>query len=145
MVKCHIERGAVGGEGANDALLVASGSDISLNLDRSQIAAFARDGQALLITLTDGQVIVVQGYFAADGTEQNDLFISADGLLTEVSLPPGTSGTYFANYVEQDADGKWSPDDDLYFSGERIEAAVIAPADDQVGMLAAPFLMGLGP
>ena len=91
MVKCHIERGAVGGEGANDALLVASGSDISLNLDRSQIAAFARDGQALLITLTDGQVIVVQGYFAADGTEQNDLFISADGLLTEVSLPPGTT------------------------------------------------------
>ncbi len=83
-----IEGGAVGGEGANDALYVASGNDISLDLDQSQIAAFARDRQALLSTLTDGQVIVVQGYFAADRTEQNDLFISSDGLLTKVSLPP---------------------------------------------------------
>ena len=141
----NIQRGAVGGESADNALFVAGGNDISLNLERSQIVSFAQDGQALLITLTDGQVIVVQGYFAADGTEQNDLFISSDGLLTEVNLTDGGSGTYYATYTEQDVFGKWSPDDDLYFSGERIEAAVIAPADDQVGMLAAPFLMGLGP
>ncbi len=141
----NLEHGAVGGEGANDALFVSAGNDISLNLDKSQIASFAQDGQALLITLTDGQVIVVQGYFAADGSEQNDLFISSDGLLTDVNLTSSGSGTYYATYTEQDVFGKWSPDDDLYFSGERVEAAVIAPADDQVGMLAAPFLLGLGP
>ena len=141
----NIQRGAVGGTSADNALFVAGGNDISLNLERSQIASFAQDGQALLITLTDGQVIVVQGYFAADGSAQNDLFISADGLLTEVNLTDGGSGTYYATYTEQDVFGKWSPDDDLYFSGERVEAAVIGPADDEVGMLAAPFLMGLGP
>ena len=143
----NIERGAVGGTGANDALIVAAGNDISLNLERSQIASFARDGQALLITLNDGQVIVVQGYFSADGTVQNDLFISADGMLTGVTLTPGTEGTYYATYVEQDVFGKWSPEDELYFTDvtDRIEAPVIGPADDQVGMLAAPFLMGLGP
>ena len=141
----NLQNGTVGGDSASQALFVTGGNDISLNLERSQIASFAQDGQALLITLTDGQVIVVQGYFAADGTEQNDLFISSDGLLTEVNLTDGGSGTYYATYTEQDVFGKWSPDDDLYFSGERIEAAVIAPADDEVGMLAAPFLMGLGP
>ena len=141
----NLQNGAVGGDSANNALFVTGGNDISLNLERSQIASFAQDGQALLITLTDGQVIVIQGYFAPDGSEQNDLFISSDGLLTDVVLTPGGSGTYYATYTEQDVFGKWSPDDDLYFSGERIEAAVIAPADDEVGMLAAPFLLGLGP
>ena len=141
----NLQRGMVAGEGAENAVVVSGGNDISLNLDRSQIASYAQDGQALLITLTDGRVIVVQGYFAADGSEQSDLYISSDGLLTAVNLTPGNAGQYYANYIEQDVFGKWSPDDGLYFSGERIEAAVIAPADDAVGMLGLPFLAGLGP
>ena len=140
-----LQRGFVGGDGAAPAVMAAQGADISLNLARSQIVSYTQIGDALHVTLSDGRVIVIQHYFGADGQPISDLFISYDGLLAEVTLAPGMNGTFYANYVEQDVFGKWSPEDDLYFvhGDDGQVGQVLAPADDDgVGMLAAFPLLG---
>lgn len=140
-----LQRGFVAGENGSPLILAQAGSDISLNLTRSMIAGYRQDGDSLRVALTDGREIVIDGYFDAAGTPVADLFISADGELAKVELTAGTGGVQFASYAAEDAFGKWSPQDDLYFVGG--DAAVVAPyVDDEVGMLAGglPLLGGLG-
>ncbi|SMY09552.1 Ig-like domain-containing protein [Flavimaricola marinus] len=137
-----LNRGFIGGEGVSAPLMAEVGSDISLKLERTQILSYGRRGQALEITLIDGQVIVVENYFSLDGLPQSDLFISTDGLLSEVQLAAGPGDTYFSTYVDSDAIGKWGPDDELYFlDGPAVQLAGVV-ADD-VGMLDTGFLTGL--
>jgi large repetitive protein len=137
-----VNRGFVGGEGVSAPLMAQAGSDISLKLERTQILSYGRRGQALEITLIDGQVIVIDDFFAMDGTPQSDLFISTDGLLTEVDLAAGPGDTYFSTYVDSDSYGKWGPDDELVFlDGPAIQLAGVP--DDEVGMLGTGFLTGL--
>jgi len=140
-----LRRGAVDG-GAQDSIIVGQGEDISLNLRRGQILSYERNGMALEVMLINGRVIVIEGFFGADGSIQNDLFVSADGLLAEVDLTGDGQGGLLAQYVDGDAFGKWSPDDALYFiRGEDImlaDAAVVA--DDEAGMLATALLGGIG-
>lgn len=141
-----LQRGFVAGESGSPLILAQAGSDISLNLQRSMIAGYRQDGDNLRIALSDGREILIDGYFDAAGQPVADLFISADGALAKVDLAAGADGTQFATYSEQDAFGKWSPEDDLYFVGSDT-ATVAAPyVDDEVGMLAAglPLLGGMG-
>lgn len=141
-----LQRGFVGGSDAAGSIVAAQGADISLNLARSQIVSYAQIGSELHVTLFDGRVIVIQNYFGANGQPTANLFISSDGLLSQVELAPGMNGTFYANYLEQDLYGKWSPEDDLYFvrGDEGQVGQVVAPDDDGVGMLAAfPMLGGL--
>lgn len=49
-----VERGSVAGAGGDTSIIVGAGQDISLNLDRSNILSFVRQGQALQVTLVDG-------------------------------------------------------------------------------------------
>jgi len=141
-----LQRGFVAGNNAAAAIVAVPGADISLNLARSQIVSYAQVGSELHVTLFDGRVIVIQNYFGVDGQPAADLFISSDGLLSQVELAPGMNGTFYANYQVQDVYGKWSPEDDLYFvrGDEGQVGQVLAPVDDGVGMLAAfPMLGGL--
>lgn len=142
----NIQRGTVAGEGGVPSLIVGSGADVSLNLSQGQIASFTRQGQALQITLIDGRVILVEGYFAAEGVSENQLFLSSDGYLTEVQLNEGAGEDYFAKYIADDGVGKFAINDDLYFmrSADVMLADSYVPADDEVGMLGAA-LGGLAP
>ena len=142
----NLQRGVVGDGVA--PLVVGAGNDISLNVTRSQIVAYSRHGAALHVTLSDGSVVVLEGFFGPDGNPQNDLFISDDGLLSKVALTADSDGRLFGTYAEQDVFGKWSPDDDLYFvrGEDPVVAQAYVPVDDEVGMLAPAFLgAGLGP
>lgn len=134
----NIQHGVVAGEGAASSIIVGSGADVSLNLTRGQIVAYTRQGQALQVTLLDGRVIVIEGFFTADGVAENQLFISADGYLTEVQLTAGAGDDYYATFVEQGASEKFAMNDDLYFmrSADVMLAESYVPADDDVGMLA---------
>lgn len=145
----NMQRGSVAGDGATQStIIVGADADISLNLYRAHIVSYSRQGQALQITLIDGRVIVIEGFFGVDGEAENRLLISADGAMAEVDLTGGGEGVYYAQYTEADNFGKWSPDDDLYFvRGQEVQIAQAADAayqDDEVGMLAAPLLGGLG-
>ena len=82
----NISRGSVAGEGASPSLIVGAGEDVSLNLTRGQIISYTRQGQALEVTLIDGRVILLEGFFTMDGVSENELFLSAGGSLTEVQL-----------------------------------------------------------
>ncbi|MBS1304254.1 hypothetical protein [Loktanella sp. SALINAS62] len=139
-----LQRGEVSGTGQDASIIVSQGQDISLNLQRSHVLSYARQGQALQVMLVDGQVITIQGFFGPDGTPLNDLFLSSGGQLAQVQLVPGDGNLLLAQYVDEDGFGKWSPDDDLYF----IEVATLdvpgVDAGADVGMLGVPLLAGFG-
>ncbi len=143
-----VNRGVTGGNGLALPIGASAGSDISLNLTQQQIMSYGRVGTSLEITLTDGQIIVVDNYFSGNGTPQSDLFLSDNGLLTQVELAPGQGGVYYSTYVAEDSYGKFTAADDLYFYPGQdtiVAAPVGVVADDGVGMLGVlPFLGGLG-
>ncbi len=135
-----VERGAVSGSGS---IVAAADQDISLNLQRSHILSYTRQGQALQITLVDGQVITIEGFFSPDGVAENQLFISSSGQLAEVQLSASDGNLFFAQYVDADSFGKWSPDDDLYFvQAADLPLAGVEPATE-AGMLGVPLMAGL--
>lgn len=143
----NIERGAVGNGGAR-SIIVSAGEAVSLNLSPSQIVSYQRNGQALQVTLADGSVIVIEGAFTPAGEQQADLYVSANGELSRVSLVDLGNGDLTGTYVEPEVYGKWSPEDDLFFvRGTDLAYAdptIMAPADSEAGMLAVPLLAGLG-
>ncbi len=143
----NLQRGSVAGENAPNSIIIGAGADVSLNLTRGQIVAYTRQGQALEITLLDGRVIVIEGFFTADGVVENQLFLSADGYLAEVELTQGAGEDYYAHYAGVGQNEKFSINDDLYFtrSSDVMLAENYVPADDEVGMLGQVFAAGLSP
>ncbi|RLJ60091.1 Ig-like domain-containing protein [Litoreibacter meonggei] len=140
----NIRRGALAQAETADTIFINSGDDISLNLRRFQVAGYERAGDAVIVTLADGRKIRLEGYYSADA----DLYISADGILTEVDLAGAQEGLVDADYAEAQIFGKWSPDDALFYVGgpkvDTIIAADAVAADETATMLAAPILAGLG-
>ncbi len=136
-----VSYGVVGGEGVSDFIQVGSGDAISLNLRKTSILKYVRDGEDLQVVLADGRVITLSGYFNAAEGDANHLYISSDGEITQVNLEDAGDGVLFAQYGEAEIIGKWSPNDQLAFlDGEDL----VAPAgDDTTGMaLFAPALLG---
>ncbi|SOC08736.1 hypothetical protein SAMN05877809_104351 [Rhodobacter sp. JA431] len=134
-----VTRGVVAGDGASDFIQVGSGDEISLNLRKTNILKYTRDGDDLQITLVDGRTITLSGFFDANA----QLYVSADGELTAVTLDDGGDGVIYAGYGRVEVIGKWSPNDQLAFlDGDDI----IGPAvdDDTTGMAMFAPLAGLG-
>ncbi|MDD8022134.1 MAG: Ig-like domain-containing protein [Paracoccaceae bacterium] len=137
-----VSRGVVSGEGASEFIQVGSGDEISLNLRKTNILKYVREGDDLQIVLVDGRTITLSGYYDAIPGEENKLYISSDGEITAVTLEDGGDGVMFAQYDQPELIGKWSPNDQLAFmNGEDLIAPVAA--DDTTGMAAfAPLLLG---
>ncbi|SDW31402.1 Ig-like domain-containing protein [Litoreibacter albidus] len=139
----NIRRGMLAQSESADTIFINSGDDVSLNLRRYQVAGYERSGDTVIVTLADGRKIRLEGYFGADA----DLYISADGILTEVDLAGAQEGLVDAEYAEAQIFGKWSPDDALYYvGGSEVDAVIAAGAaeEETATMLAAPILAGLG-
>lgn len=75
------QRGLVLAQGGVTVIPVDQGQEISLNLRQTNIQGYAREGGDLLITLSDGRVIVPGNYYSDAGAAQSRLFISTDGYL----------------------------------------------------------------
>ncbi|MDU8927485.1 Ig-like domain-containing protein [Alisedimentitalea sp. MJ-SS2] len=137
-----VQRSELSGDSAVSSVSAGLGQEISLNLRQGDIQGYHRDGSDLMIALVDGRVIVLEGFFNASGDSAR-LFISADGYLNEVNLVEGANGEVYATYGVTEQWGKWSPSDDLtYLESNEVVAAV--PAGDDVSMLGAGLLGGLG-
>ncbi|WP_420861810.1 Ig-like domain-containing protein [Algirhabdus cladophorae] len=143
----NLQRGTLAGEDAGNILNAGSGNDISLNLRRSQILNYDRSGTDLIITLTDGRQLVLSNYFAEGIEAPNELYVSADGFMSEVAIVDDGTGTLRANYIDGESFGKWSPDDDLYFvRGQEFDVARADPmvTEPEASMLGTALLGGLG-
>ncbi|KEO52265.1 Ig-like domain-containing protein [Thioclava indica] len=135
--------GSVAGDGGGAFVQMGASEDISLNLRRASILKYTRDGGDLLVDLADGRVITLAGFFAPGEGQENQLMISADGELAQVSLEDMGDGVMFASYGEPEVSGdKWSPNDRLAFlDGDELLAPVVE--DETTGMAAfAPALLG---
>ena len=134
-----ITRGLVTGEGASDFIQVGAGDEVSLNLRKTSIFKYMREGDDLQIMLADGRTITLSGYYDAHAR----LYISSDGELTPVTLEDGGNGVIYADYGQVEVIGKWSPNDQLAFLGGD---EILSPAgDDTTGMaMFAPAMLGMG-
>ncbi len=143
-----IQRGAVDGNKQGYLIDASGGQDVSLNISRTVVRGYDRAADDLLITLADGRVIILEGYYDLSGSEDGSrLFLSANGTLNEVSFVQAEGGALFAQYGPTESWGKWSPSDQLIFLDDPTvvaEVDTIAPDDgNEVSMLAAG-LLGMG-
>jgi hypothetical protein len=142
----NVVRGAVSGEGGSEFLQVGSGETVSLNLSQSSVLGYERTGKDLVLTLSDGRHITLSGYFESAAGEDNKLYLSSNGDVTEVFLTDGGDGTMYANYGPVDTWNKYSNVDDIRFADDNTLMAAEGYSDDTAGM--APFapalLAGLG-
>jgi len=72
---------------SNYRLSKATGFDVSIHADRSDIASMQRSGENLIITLENGDKITLVNFFAEldDGTRHR-LFFSDDGAISQIAL-----------------------------------------------------------
>jgi large repetitive protein len=141
-------RGVVEGGAAASVIEVAAGEEISLNIRQFELTGYARVGSDLQITLADGRIVTLKGYYEG-GAPVARLFISADGYLSEITLVEGSDGVLYAQYGPTEVWGKWSPHEDLIFmDSDAITAPLVATDsgndNDTVSMLGAGLLLGGG-
>ena len=122
-------------QGNPASLKTTNSQQISLNLNPGEVQGYVQKGGDLHVLLANGEVIVLENFFAGPGDKE--LFLSKEGYFTEVLLTSDANGTLTAQYSGVEVGDKWSSYDDLVFLDiERIEP-VVAP-------LVAPALGGLG-
>ncbi len=140
-----LERGEVNGEGKGYLIDASGGQEISLNISQTDVRGYDRAANDLLITLADGRVVVLENYFDG-GDAGGTLYLSAYGILNEVTFVEADGGALFAQYGPTEEWGKWSPTDALIFINEpTVVAEAPVPVDEgnEVSMLAAG-LIGMG-
>lgn len=135
--------GSVAGEGQGNFIQVGSGDSISLNLSKASIIGYEQQGNDLVIQLADGRNIILSGYFNEAAGDQNKLYLSDNGTITEVIISETGDGMLFADYGPTQAWEKWSPLDDLRFADADSVANGVGASDEPAGMAAlVPGLLG---
>ncbi len=136
-------------EGDPTTIYVSYSKDVSLNLKPADVASYQRHGNDLLVSLGDGQVLVLSGYFDEGTTGDKNLFLSEEGEFVEVVLDEGVGGEFHASYSAIDVGGKWSAYDELVFLDlgqiEQVVAPLVAPlAGSLAGLLGGGAALAAG-
>lgn len=135
------QNGSVAGEGQGNFIQVHSGDSVSLNLSRNSIVAYEQQGGDLLIKLTDGRAIVLDGYFEEAAGDKNHLYLSSDGQIVEVFVDDTGNGVLYADYGPVQGWDKWSPLDDLRYTSADPIGEMAAASSEPAGM--GPIVPGL--
>lgn len=138
--------GNVAGPDGSAFIQTGLGDSLSLNISPQAVLGYSRSGNDLLIELVDGRVITLADWFDAPPGMQNSLYLSSDGMITEVALADMGSGQLSPSYTFVAGGEKWSPLDDLRFGdGDPVVALAGTGQDEPAGMgLFIPALLGAG-
>lgn len=118
------EEGKVSFQNDIATLPVGSSHEISLNISKREVARFLRRGDDLELVLTNGQVILLSGYFA-DGAGEKSLFLSEFGAMDQVFLTDLGDGTMAPVYSPIEIGDKWHAQADLAFGEfDRVEPLI---------------------
>ena len=123
-----VEKGVVGGD-AGSLVELTPYSDISFNLDVTQMRGYLRDGTDLVMELADGSRITIKGFFGPDGEPMSELFLSGEGSIRQVTFDGADGDILFASYAAPQQWDKWSDLDDLIF----LDRPDVMVADYAVG------------
>ena len=132
--------GTVAGDGQSNFIQVGVGDSVSLNISSMSVVSFEHQGRDLVITLSDGRIVVLAGYYDG-GIADNHLYLSSDAQITEVFLPATPDGVMAVNYGPAQPWDKWSPLDDLRFTQPDMVADAGPIVDEPAGM--GPFIPAL--
>ncbi|UWQ04987.1 Ig-like domain-containing protein [Aliiroseovarius crassostreae] len=136
-----VQHGALIESGISDKLVLGDDGAVSLNIRRSDVREYLRAGENLELYLADGRKIVLEGFFAENGVQENRLYLNEDGVLIEASLDAGGQVTF----TEVTAWGKWSHLDALIFPESPVVAeAVVAAEGEEVTQAIGLGLLGAG-
>jgi hypothetical protein len=138
--------GHVAGPGESTFIQAGLGDSLSLNLTPQSVIGYTRSGNDLVIELADGRTITVADWFDAPVDNPNTLYLSSNGMVTEVQLTDPGDGLLVANFSLAAGHEKWSPLDDLRFdNGDPVVTLAGTGEDDPAGMgIFAPALLGWG-
>ncbi|SDJ04674.1 Ig-like domain-containing protein [Aliiruegeria lutimaris] len=119
-------------DAANATIAVGEASEVSLNISPGNVSSYTRQGSDLVLHLSNGETITLQGYFAGTQAEDRELLLSRDGELHLVAFTDNVGDEYFAQYTAVDITGKWSSYDQMTFLDlddvEPVIAPLVAPA-----------------
>ena len=138
--------GHVAGPGESTFIQAGLGDRLSLNLTPQSVIGYTRNGNDLVIELSDGRKITVADWFDAPVDNPNTLYLSSNGMVTEVQLTDPGDGILVAGFALAAGHEKWSPLDDLRFdNSDPVVTLAGTGEDDPAGMgIFAPALLGWG-
>lgn len=130
-----LQNGSVIDSSINGNIILSSGAKVSLNARRLDVVGYMREGGDLVLVMANGNRIVLEDYFGADGNPQAELYLNEGGHLiyTEVSA----TGTVTHAAVEEW--GKWGELSSMAFPDDPIVSA-----DGSVAGVAAGGVAGGG-
>lgn len=144
-----LQHGALIESGISDTLTLGQNGAVSLNIGRDQVREYVRAGEDLELYLADGRKIVLSGFFADNGVQENHLYLNEDGALVEASVDAHGR----VSYAEAASWGKWSDLDGLVFpddpmvvadAGADIYADGVVAGDEEVSQALGLGLLGAG-
>jgi len=147
-----LQRGTLIESGISDTVTLGTDGAVSLNMSRPNVQEYLRAGENLELYLADGRKIVLEGFFAENGVQENKLYLNEDGTLIEASLD-ASGHVHFTDAAEW---GKWSHLDALVFPDDAVVVADAATGvvENEVatqgiglvgGLLGGGAGIGLGP
>lgn len=106
--------GSVLPDRTNSRIHLESGDSISFNLSQSGILKYIHHGNDLEIFLTDGRMIILEGFYSAHA----ELYISSGGEMLHVNLVDGSQAVVWADYSHVEVFEKWVPGTQSNFHGD---------------------------
>lgn len=135
-----VQHGSLIESGISDTLALGNDGAVSLNLRRLDLREYLRAGENLELYLSDGRKIVLEGFFAENGVQENRLYLNEDGALIEASLDASGHVTF----TEVTTWGKWSHLDAMIFPESPVVAEAVAAEGEEVTQAVGLGLLGAG-
>jgi len=136
--------GMIGGDSHN-SLQTHAGDMISLNIAPGSVLSYVKQGNDLVIQLTDGQTIRLIDWFGRDSIPLGQLYLSSDGMMTEIHFTGERHGVLIAESCVAPYSDDWHELNGLRFDcSDPLVGTAISGHGSLVGLTFSPAHMGLG-